>query len=50
MTQAEIFDLYSEKNIHGNIDDDLDRAREIIWLSKLEQPKDFIPTVKRNME
>ena len=50
MTQAGIFDLYGEDNIHGNIDDALDRAREVLNLSKLGRPKDFIPTVKRDME
>ncbi|MBI5662369.1 MAG: sulfate permease [Ignavibacterium album] len=49
MTQAGIFDLYGEENIHGNIDDALDRAREILGLPKLGRPKDFVPTVKREM-
>ncbi|AFH49309.1 SulP family sulfate permease [Ignavibacterium album JCM 16511] len=49
MTQAGIFDLYGEENIHGNIDDALDRAREILGLPKLGRPKDFIPTVRREM-
>ena len=48
MTQAGIFDLYGEDNIHGNIDDALDRAREVLGLPKLGRPKDFIPTVKRD--
>lgn len=50
MTQAGIFDLYGEENIHGNIDDAVDRAREVLGLPKLGRPKDFIPTVKRDME
>ena len=50
MTQAGIFDLYGEENIHGNIDDALDRAREMLGLPKLGRPKDFVPTVKRDME
>jgi sulfate permease, SulP family len=50
MTQAGIFDLYGEDNIHGNIDDALDRAREVLGLPKLGRPKDFIPTVKRDMK
>jgi SulP family sulfate permease len=50
MTQAGIFDLYGEENIYGNIDDALDRAREILGLSKLGRPKDFVPTVKRDLE
>jgi SulP family sulfate permease len=50
MTQAGIFDLYGEENIHGNIDDALDRAREVLGLPKLGRPKDFVPTVKRDLE
>lgn len=50
MTQAGIFDLVGEENIFGNIDDALDRAREIIGLPKLGRPKDFIPTVKREQK
>lgn len=49
MTQAGIFDLYGEENIHGNIDDALDRAREILGLPKLGRPQDFIPTVRREI-
>lgn len=47
MTQAGIFDLFGEENIHGNIDDALDRAREILGLPKLGRPADFIPVVAR---
>ena len=47
MTQAGIFDLYGEENIHGNIDDALDRAREILGLPKLGRPADFVPVVAR---
>lgn len=50
MTQAGIYDLYGEKNIHGNIDDALDRAREILRLPKIGRPRDFVPTVKRDIE
>ncbi len=50
MTQAGLFDLYGEDNIHGNIDDALDRAREILGLPKLGRPREFVPTVKREME
>lgn len=47
MTQAGMLDLFGEENIFGNIDDALDRAREIVGLPKLGRPKDFTPTVKR---
>ncbi|GEM_PF-5105891 len=50
MTQAGIFDLFGEENIYGNIDDALDHAREVLGLPKEGRPKDFIPTVKRDME
>ncbi|MFO7447844.1 MAG: sulfate permease [Ignavibacteriaceae bacterium] len=50
MTQAGIFDLYGEENIYGNIDDALDHAREILGLPKLGRPKDFVPSVKREMD
>lgn len=50
MTQAGIFDMYGEENIHGNIDDALDRAREILGLPKLGRPKDFHPTVARDLK
>lgn len=50
MTQAGLFDLFGEENIHGNIDDALDRAREILGLEKLGRPVDFVATVKREMK
>ena len=50
MTQAGLFDLYGEENIHGNIDDALDRAREILGLPKLGRPQDFVATVKREVK
>lgn len=49
MTQSGIIDLFGEENIHGNIDDALDRAREVLGLPKLGRPKDFVPTVKRDL-
>ena len=47
MTQDGMLDLFGEENIFGNIDDALDRAREIVGQPKLGRPEDFIPTVKR---
>jgi SulP family sulfate permease len=41
--------IIGEKNILGNIDDALDRAREILGLEKLGRPKDFVPTVSRDL-
>jgi len=50
MTQAGLFNLFGEENIFGNIDDALDHAREKLGLPKLGRPKDFIPSVKREMK
>lgn len=50
MTQAGIIDLFGEENIFGNIDDALDRAREILGLPRLGRPKDFVPSVKREFK
>ncbi|MBX3007157.1 MAG: sulfate permease [Melioribacteraceae bacterium] len=50
MTQAGLLDIYGEENIYGNIDDALDRAREILGLPKIGRPEEFIPTVKREMK
>lgn len=49
MSQAGLLDMYGEENIYGNIDDALDRAREILGLPKIGRPEEFIPTVKREM-
>ena len=46
-TQAGLLDLFGEENIFGNLDDALDRAREILGLPKLGRPEDFVATVKR---
>lgn len=47
LAQAEFIEKIGEANIHGNIDDALDRARELLGLPKLGRPKDFIPVVAR---
>jgi hypothetical protein len=49
MMQAGIFDLYVQDNIHGIIDDALDRASDVLGILKLGGLKDFLPTVKREM-
>lgn len=49
MTQAGILDLFGEENILGNIDDALDRSREILGLPKVGRLDDFDPTVKREV-
>lgn len=49
MTQAGLLDLYGEENVFGNIDDALDRAREILGLPKKGRPTDFVPYVQREI-
>jgi sulfate permease, SulP family len=47
LAQAEFISKIGEENVHGNIDDALDRAREILGLPKLGRPADFVPVVAR---
>jgi len=39
-----------ENNIFGNIDDALNRAREILALPQTKRPGPFVPTVRREMK
>ncbi|MBK7630930.1 MAG: sulfate permease [Ignavibacteriales bacterium] len=48
LDQSGFLKVIGEQNILGNIDDSLDRAREILGLEKLGRPSDFKPTVKRD--
>ncbi len=50
LTQYNLIDEIGEENLFGNIDDALDRARELLGLPKLGRPDDFIPVVKREMD
>jgi SulP family sulfate permease len=47
MTQAGLLDMFGEDNVFGNIDDALDRAREILNIPKKGRPADFVPSVSR---
>lgn len=47
LAQADFIGKIGEDNVHGNIDDALDRAREILKLPKLGRSEDFIPVVAR---
>ena len=47
LEQSGFLKIIGENNVLGNIDDSLDRAREILGLQKIGRPKDFEPTVKR---
>ncbi|MBP9581484.1 MAG: sulfate permease [Ignavibacterium sp.] len=48
LDQSGFLKVIGEHNVLGNIDDSLDRAREILGLPKLGRPEDFAPTVKRD--
>lgn len=50
LDQAGFLKVIGEENVLGNIDDSLDRAREILGLPKLGRPKEFEPTVRREKE
>ncbi len=47
LERSELLDAIGEDNVFGNIDDALNRAREILGLSTTDHPHPFIPTVKR---
>jgi len=47
LVNAGFIDTIGEENVYGNIDDALDRAREILGLPKMGRSKDFTPNVKR---
>lgn len=47
LTHYGLMDEIGEQNVFGNIDDALDRARELLGLPAEGRPKDFTPVVKR---
>jgi SulP family sulfate permease len=47
LAKSEFLQKIGEENIFGNIDDALDRARELLNLPKLGRSKDFVPNVAR---
>lgn len=49
-TQYGLLDEIGEEYIFGNIDDSLDKARELLGLPKKGRPGDFVPVVKREMK
>lgn len=49
LDQSGFLKIIGEQNVLGNIDDSLDRAREILGLPKIGRPVDFKPTVKRDL-
>jgi len=50
LAQSKLFYEIGEDNIFGNIDDALNRAREIVGLPKIERPVIATPTVAREMK
>ncbi len=50
LEQSGFLKIIGEQNVLGNIDDSLDRAREILGLPKIGRPADFTPTVKRDIK
>lgn len=47
LEQAKYVDKIGLENVLGNIDDALDRSREILGLPKIGRPEDFVPSVSR---
>jgi SulP family sulfate permease len=50
LEQSKLFDKIGEDNIFGNIDDALNRAREMLGVARVERPSSATPTVKREMK
>jgi len=50
LQQTGLSDKIGEENIFGNIDDSLNRAREILGLPLQPKPEPFVPTVSREKE
>jgi sulfate permease, SulP family len=50
LDRSGFLEMIGTENIHGNIDDALDRAREILNLPRLGRSADFIPSVARETE
>ena len=49
LQRSGLLDKLSEDNVFGNIDNALDRAREVMGLPKVEHPGPFVPSVAREM-
>jgi len=47
MERTGFLDRVGVENVHGNIDDALNRAREILGLPPAQRPEPFVPSVKR---
>ena len=47
MERAGFLEKLGPENIHGNIDDALNRARDLLGLPRITPPGPFVPTVRR---
>ncbi|MDX2177856.1 MAG: sulfate permease [Candidatus Sumerlaeia bacterium] len=47
MVQSGLYDEIGEENVHGHIDDALDRARAVVGLPPAKRVAPFVPTVSR---
>lgn len=47
MERSGLLEMIGEDNVFGNIDDALNRGREILGLEKIPRPVPFVPTVAR---
>ena len=50
MERSGLWDEVGEENIFGNIDEALNRAREILGLPKVPRPVPFVPVVARERD
>lgn len=49
LERSGLLDKIGEDNVHGNIDDALDRARALLGLPVEAHPEPFVPTVRREV-
>lgn len=47
MERCGFLDKLGMENVHGNIDDALNRSRDLLGLPPVERPEPFVPSVKR---
>jgi SulP family sulfate permease len=47
MERSGFLEKIGEENIYGNIDDALNRARDVLGLPHMKRPEPFVPSVKR---
>lgn len=50
LERSGLLEIIGEENVFGNVDDALNRSREILGLPRVKRPASFIPTVRREMD